>query len=258
MSKSYNDLPLIDWIFPIVKISKPNDDLDAVNYEGLFGTAFLVGKQGFALTCAHVVKDYQDSCAGMFVVNGQWQASQVTNAECHPSEDVAILQLRNRDIEPVFIMPATPDYQFCDYFMAGYPEDVLYDRSMTTQGKGVSECPDMVAVKGSIRRRFTGQIVGFNGKSFFELNEIGGRGCSGSPIWRPNRGKWPLLGIYVGEKLIERTGSSKCPGCEKEVSVKVNLPTFGYAVRADAFADWKPEMLKGSSIREEAECKYGK
>lgn len=94
--------------------------------------------------------------------------------------------------------------------------------------------PDMIYLQGYIRRSTNHPIQKIRGKSFFELSQIGGTGCSGSPIFKIDQfKKWRVMGVYVGERLNDR-GTS-----------------VSYAVREDAIREWSPQLL-GHSILVEA------
>jgi hypothetical protein len=69
---------------------------------------------------------------------------------------------------------------------------------------------------------------------FYEPSEQVGEGNSGGPlILKSSIGshKWQVFGIYIGEKSEGRVS---------------------YAVRAEAFAHWRPILLQGNSIMQEA------
>jgi len=149
----------------------------------------------------------------------------------------------------------TVEHQFCQFKLAGYPSDVLYEAPPNNAIGHILRRPDMVAVMGMIRRRISLQLPNFCGKSFFELTNIAGSGCSGAPLFYVDRAKnWNLVGIYLGEKQIDCDGISKCQHCNMETTIKVSIPMFGYAARTDAFVDWAPSLLNGRTISEEALC----
>jgi hypothetical protein len=61
---------------------------------------------------------------------------------------------------------------------------------------------------------------------------------------KPRVGLWPLIGIYVGERVMsaDRQLREVFPAAAK---------IRGYAVRSEAVYDWKPEMLYGRTLVQE-------
>ena len=115
--------------------------------------------------------------------------------------------------------------------MWGYPEDIAQE--LEGQGR-VIERPELIYAEGYIRRRISQHAFpGIRGTQLFELSEVVGPGCSGSPIYINRKPFWDVIGIYIGERLNERSTS------------------VAYAIREDVFRDWVPTCL-GSSILEEA------
>lgn len=70
------------------------------------------------------------------------------------------------------------------------------------------------------------------GTEFFEVSEVVGQGCSGSPLFVNRRGVLHVVGIYVGALLTE-------PGTSR-----------AFAVREDAFRDWKPPIIDRTVLEE--------
>lgn len=66
----------------------------------------------------------------------------------------------------------------------------------------------------------------------FEVSEVVGQGCSGSPLYVNRGGIWDVIGIYVGETLNDR-GTSRA-----------------FAVREDAFRDWQPPIIDRTVLEE--------
>ena len=118
-----------------------------------------------------------------------------------------------------------------DYKQFAYPDDMMYE--LNDAGKAIGR-PDMIYLQGYIRRRTNHPIPYMRGTSLFELSQVGGTGCSGSPIFKiTTTNQWRVMGVYVGERLNDR-GTS-----------------VSYAVREDAIRDWSPQIL-GHSLLVEA------
>ena len=220
---------LRDYVFPLC-IGK--QESGEVKFERFLGSAFLIGTNAFALTAAHVVANIQDNIFAMFIDNNnQWQAFKIVKSEIHPQEDVAILKLDTNSLKSIFCLNNAFETQSRDYKQFAYPDDMMYE--LNDAGKAMGR-PDMIYLQGYIRRRTNHQIPNMRGTSFFELSQIGGTGCSGSPIFKMTPSdQLRVMGVYVGECLNER-GTS-----------------VSYAVREDAIRDWSPQIL-GHSLLVEA------
>jgi hypothetical protein len=116
--------------------------------------------------------------------------------------------------------------------MWGYPEDVAIE---LVEEDHVVHRPDLIYAQGYIRRRISHEIPSIKGTQLFELSEVVGQGCSGSPIYVNRSGVWDVIGIYVGEMLTER-GTSRA-----------------FAVREDAFRYWQPSIIDRSILEESKE-----
>jgi hypothetical protein len=107
------------------------------------------------------------------------------------------------------------------------------------------ERPEIIFSKGYIRRRITRELyptVIYRGTHFFELSEYVGGGNSGAPIILQSSiglRQWQFIGIYIGEKSENKIS---------EVNIERNV---SYAVRAEAFASWRPTILD-KTIKDEA------
>jgi hypothetical protein len=217
-----------DYIFPVALCRRSGDGEFAVDQ--VIGTAFFIGNRGFALTAGHVVPDKSALLVGMFVLGGSWHGFTIPEWELHPKEDVAILKVSEGPWKSFFRLSNTDEHASCKYRLFGYPEDTTHE--MVEGGRTLIR-PDMIYNEGYIRRRFSSTLPAMTGQSFFELSEVAGRGCSGSPVCKLTAPIWEVIGIYIGEKINDRATS------------------VSYAVREDSFRDWKPEML-GCSILDES------
>lgn len=218
--------PILDFILP----------LGSVSSEGrfqLFGTAFLIGGRGFALTAAHVVE--QSAEAGTPVVlfrKAEWIAVPIARSELHPTEDVAVMQLPDGEwhslVEPVS-SAENSSQRFC---LWGYPDHVATE--LRNQARNADDAqhlvqPELVYVEGYVRRRISRMLEAgvYRGEAFYELSSVAGSCCSGAPCLLPHRAGEPFraYGIYIGE----RTGVAQA--------------MVGYATRLDALQDWTPDLL---------------
>lgn len=237
------DSKYIGHVFPLIICSFDGKTFGA---EQNFGTGFLIGKNGYALTAKHVfiqidqaIKSDQ-KIVGLFVEDsGNRIGFEILAKEFHETEDVAIFKIEmTKKYDSVFKINKGHIPTSFEYASMGYPHSVaehikyLYPEFKPT--------PDLVYTTGYIRRRFTHELpsVQFQGSHFFEISEVVGEGYSGSPVYlKPNPysdsepNSKQTIGIYLGT-------------CD--------AANAGYAVRADSFADWKPQLLKGKSIIEES------
>jgi Trypsin-like peptidase domain len=222
-----------DVVLPLVRLRPGGDGIAMTRF---CGSAFLIGDRGAALTAAHLLPMRQladEPLALLRVVNGEWTAFNVVSWEIHPTEDVAVLKLPV-EIGPSWLQLAgTWHGQTAPYRQFGYPTDVQLE---VVQRGEARPRPDLVYSQGYIRRRITGTpLPGIRGDAFFELSEVAGSGSSGSPVMLMAPGSaWMVIGVYLGQRIT--TG-------EDSISV-------GYAVREEAFRDWKPELLGRTVIRE--------
>lgn len=249
MTNGYKQRDFVrDFVFPLIIFDVVDDKL---SYKKFLGTAFLVGNRGYALTSSHVLKDVNHNIAGMFAgEDGQWYCFAMEKVENHKTTDVSILKLQNGNWVSPFVISAEKQYGWKDYFLCGYPEMVLREQRDNLDIKGnVMERPDMISIKGHIRRRipFTLDkldIKNIRGNTFYELNNVAGWGCSGSPLFEiePNR-SWKVMGIYVAQKIFYLEN-------ENDDNTKYIDYSVGYAITSDAFANWKPDILDKSILEE--------
>lgn len=221
-----------DFVFPIAMAQKSEQEYMLKLF---LGSGFLFGNKGFALTASHVIEKYANELLiTMFVgKDNKWYVFEVLNNESHPKEDIAILKINGGPWKSPFRMRNKWEGSSARYQMFGYPEDAVYDIVDSSSSK-VTPRPDLVYTEGYIRRRisFNPGIPNVKGDNFFEVSEIAGRGCSGSPLYINNNRVWDVIGIYVGEKVNDR-GTS-----------------VSYAVREDVFRSWSPAILGTSIINE--------
>lgn len=218
-----------DYVFPLCTGKKSGNE---ITFKRFLGSGFLIGNNSYALTAAHVIDGIQEEIFAMFIdENDQWQVFTLTASEIHPEEDVAIIKIDCSSLTSCFCLNNAFEAQSKEYKQFAYPDDMMYE--LEDFGKATGR-PDMVYLQGYIRRRTNHPIPNMRGKSFFELSQIGGTGCSGSPIFKIDfSNKWRVTGVYVGERLNDR-GTS-----------------VSYAVREDAIREWSPQLL-GHSILVEA------
>ncbi|WP_433692072.1 S1 family peptidase [Herbaspirillum seropedicae] len=205
-------------------------------FEEVAGTAFLIGKRGFAVTAAHVVDQIQLAESAVATVpNGSWMPYRILNAEKHPSEDVAVIQLETVLGPSWMVLGSSSEHQSCQYHAWGYP--IAIAEMGARYNEDGLQTPDLVFTSGYVRRRISRELPSsiYRGQAFYELNEVAGDGCSGGPVvnirHRSAEGVWEIMGIYIG------AGDAGTP--------------VGYATRSDSFHSWVPKLL-GRSIRDES------
>lgn len=218
-----------DYVFPLCEIECTPKGLRITKF---LGSAFLIGGRSFALTTTHVVEQ-SARVSALFVVEDQWCTYAVTEVEQHPYEDISLLKIDCLNLKSIFRMNDQIELSSQKYKQFAYPDDMMYE--LMENGRAIGR-PDLVYLEGYIRRRTNHIIPTIKGTALFEISEVGGTGCSGSPIFKivaPNE-KWNVLGIYVAERLNDR-GTN-----------------VSYAVREDAFREWAPSAL-GCTVRDECE-----
>jgi trypsin-like peptidase len=218
-----------DFVFPI---GTADQRADGIHIKNFLGSAFLIGNRGFALTAAHVILGSKNErLVGIFCPSaGGWFGYEVVARETHLSEDVAVIQLDGGPWKSFFRLSNSVEHASCRYRLFGYPEDAAYE--LVQQGRAVLR-PDLIYNEGYIRRRISNEVPQLRGRSFFELSEIAGQGCSGAPIAKLSAPVWDVIGVYVGERINDRATS------------------VSYAVREDAFRSWVPACM-GVSVLDES------
>ena len=226
-----------DYIFPIATANAIPDIvvqkiIGVQATKRILGSAFFIGNQGFALTANHVIRGSEsERLIAMFSLpSGEWQVFEITGYEAHPSEDVAIIKIENNTWKSPFCISDSSIHASTQYHLFGYPDDTTLELIAHNQ---VLLRPDLVYNEGYVRRRFTGDLPSIQGSSFIELSEVAGTGVSGAPVIRGRTPTSEVIGVYIGEKINERATS------------------VSYAVRAESFIDWVPNLL-GKSVLEES------
>ncbi len=226
-----------DYVFPLIKGKQKNDSIEACE---LIGTGFLIGKNGYAATAAHVIDQLLDGnrgddvILGCFVANTKWVGVIIEQCEKHKSEDVGIMKLKEFKRESFLKITDIPQYSTCETHCWGYPHEVA--KELQNLYKNAQDRPDLIFTQSYIRRRISREFfptIAFRGKQFYELSGTVGHGNSGAPIiLKKSVGTkyWEVIGIYIVEK---------------------SEGNLSYAVRAEAFANWTPKIL-GKTLKEES------
>jgi hypothetical protein len=206
----------------------------------LVGTCFLIGSRGYALTAAHVLKQVNSELARVLVPDptnraSAWDACLIREGEIPPTEDVGILKIDlPRPITSPIFFPANEPAPGQEYHMWGYPEVIAEEiKFHGLPPNSFKFKPSIVYFRGYIRRKLpyspNPSFDMFVGNHFYEISEIGGSCCSGSPLSttleRPE-----TFALYIGEAQAER----RC----------------AYAANLMRVLDWSPNIL-GKPIRHE-------
>lgn len=236
-----------DMVFPIIHAKKVDGGIEMVSF---LGTGFLVGSKGYALTAAHVmevdkVKDH--AVVGMFVQKetGKWTVWNADLCDVHPSEDVALLKMRNDHWEEAaFKVSFEKQFSAFEYKLFGYPYANLYEDADARAPDGrVLGRPDLIYSAGHIRRRTNFSLPGIRGRCFYELSQPVGSGCSGSPIFTVRGRSWEVVGIYVADKSESVSFYKLNENLDQELETIEFPGALAYAVRLDDLSDWKPKVL---------------
>lgn len=219
-----------DFVFPLAVI--PANHQGPLKVERILGTAFLIGRRGFALTARHVLESIEGKrIVGMFALpDGTWKTFDVRAMERHPSLDVALVQLEGESWKSIFRLKNGWAGATTRYRCFGYPDDATFELNYN---RSVLVRPDLVYTEGYVRRRFPHALPSIAGDLFLELSDVAGTGCSGAPVTEMGA-DGSIVGIYVCEKLNDR-GTS-----------------VAYAVMEEAFREWAPSIL-GQSILQESQ-----
>jgi hypothetical protein len=177
----------------------------------------------------------------MFVIEDKWHCFEISALELHPRIDIALIQIQNGPSKSPFRCRNTWEGSCQRYRLFGYPSRAVWELPPDDRSR-IAARPDLSYSEGYIKRRLTMELLikGIRGTEFFELSEQAGKGCSGSPVFinSSHDKAWEIIGVYCAERSIEDSDGNKIALC--------------YAVREDAFRDWAPALLNGSSILEES------
>ncbi len=228
-----DNVPIRDFIFPLIKARTLDEEFE---YEELIGTGFLIGNRGFAITAAHVVEQLMEgdrnleNIQAIFADDTKWFGYSIECYEKHETEDVAIIKLKNFKRDSFLKVLCDKQHAAIEYHCWGYPRDVA--KELQKLDENAMERPDLIFTQGYIRRRISGPLyptILFRGVEFYELSETVGQGNSGGPIILKSPPYGKVIGLYIGEK---------------------EQGNIGYAVRAEAFANWSPKILEKTIIEE--------
>ena len=228
-----------DIVIPLIRANKTENG--EVEYEELFGTAFLIGQNGFAITCAHVIDQLHDGLTENqilithFPYKGQIYPFELVNFEKHENQDVGIFQVKGPKLSSWLKVLNSHENSSMEYHGWGYPRETA--KELKLLDPNAFEYPELIFTQGYIRRRIDRELYPtfiYKGNSFYEVSDLGGSGYSGSPIIKKStvgQKVYGVIGIYVGEKEGE------------------GVPV-GYVVNSECFANWAPKVL-GKTILEE-------
>jgi len=215
------------------------------------GTAFHIGTGGHALTAKHVIAGKPKGLVALTMEEaGGWTWTPVVASELHPSEDVAIIKLESGACRSGFPLSSAVELASSRYRTYAYPGQAT--RLEIAKG----EFPDLVYTEGYIRRRYSASVYPSTGSSspagaarvdgtaFFELSQVAGPGTSGGPVF-DLADPLTVIGIYSAEKHVPQFINAD----GKQI---VQLTSVAYAVRDEAFRDWKPAMLGGRTVFEQS------
>jgi hypothetical protein len=222
---------MIDYVYPVVAVERV--DSRTWDFRGLRGTCFLIKDgDGLSLTAGHVADELSaDRAVGLFRDTlGIRQPRAVTVVERHPGDDLALVRVEGVTWQSPLFVTSAAEHGSAHYSMWGYPLDVTNELD---DGNRVTPRPDLIFSEGHIRRRLTDiKFRGISGRKMYELSNVAGSGCSGSPVCirQPGRDPFEVIGVYIGERYSEAD----------HVSV-------AFAVRSEAILDMWPQIGASSS-----------
>jgi S1-C subfamily serine protease len=214
-----------DHVFPVFEFPPGDAPLTHRNFRG---TGFMIGVNGFALTAAHVAEG-EFPLRAFVVIGSAWIALEIDEVEHHPTEDVAVMRIRppSANFTWTTIIQGVADRPRSSfpYMLWGYPEDTVLEQLESTAS---TFRPDLIYSEGHVRRIVRNvPMRQVHGTAFLELSQVAGRGCSGAPVLgsRGSSERWALAGVYVGERLDDRSTS------------------VGFAARITELLEWSPRLI---------------
>lgn len=206
----------------VLPVATTTSDADGLALQHFRGSAFLIGSEGYVLTAAHVVPAEANGLAVLTASDHGWRAHLVVGSEVHPTQDVAVLKIKEPLTPSWMSLAGTWEGQSLTYRSWGYPDNLMYE--IVDNGMARPR-PDLIYTQGYIRRRVSWSLPGFVGSQFFELSEPAGGGCSGGPVLRMDAGdKWLVIGIYVGQREIEGADPVRVAYAAREESFRIGSP----------------------------------
>jgi hypothetical protein len=225
-----------DFVLPVCNLGHDEEGNVVKDDAQLVGTCFLIGRRGYALTAAHVLRQVKNDIARVLIPNPQgWDACLIRLGEAHPTEDVGLLKIDlPRPITSPVLFAANEPPPSLEYSMWAYPEVIAREiESHERPPDSLDFNPSPVYFRGYLRRKLNyspnPSFDIYIGKHFYEVSEIAGACCSGAPLSTIATPPG-VFAIYIGEEQASR----RC----------------GYAANLMRVLDWAPDML-GKPIRDE-------
>jgi hypothetical protein len=237
-----------DLVFPIALAEKVGKN--ETKMVSFLGTGFLFGSKGFALTAAHVVDvkvaDNQ-AIIGMFVdeTTNKWTSFNANICDIHLAEDVALIMMGGEHWKDTTIrISFEKQFASFEYKLFGYPSaNLLEDVDIRDERGRVMGRPDLIYSAGHIRRRTNFSIPNIKGRCLYELSQPVGAGCSGSPIFKIERGVWYVVGIYIADKIESVAFNTYNKDLDWVIETIEIAGPLSYAVRMDDISTWVPKVL---------------
>lgn len=151
MFQQSDNVPIIDYVFPLILSS---EDTEHIHVRRFLGTAFLLGRRGYSLTCSHVVRGIENNLSAIFFDQrgNRYVKLLVKVVEHHQTEDVCLIQLLNGNYrwKSIFSFDCTPHFGWKEYVSSSVSYAVTADafclwKPVALEGLSIEEETNAIA-----------------------------------------------------------------------------------------------------------------
>ncbi len=242
------------FVFPVCSFEL--DSNNAANIKRVFGTAFLLGVNGYFMTAKHVLRNAfaeelpKGQFIGLCTKNREdlksSEASQILNWESAPKpHDVAVglIVPQKNVINPIQEYKTTPKI-FQDVFTFGYPQSISYNKN-NYWGIGLR------SNKGYIQRIIgDGTLPNEEPPLRYESDFLIGLGMSGSPLLIDD---YKLIGICTGSSRSEIIEDQYEEIINSKVTFKetrLKIEQHGISESIQPLLDWRAIIFENRTLSE--------